>query len=354
MATETVAPETGVNAQDYSGEVPANIAVIGVGGGGCNAVIRMMRERSVPGVRYVCVNTDIKSLERAEESGAEAVQIGARFTRGMGAGGNPDVGNKSAEMERLALKRALGQPDLVFVTAGMGGGTGTGAAPVVAEVAKTTDALVIGLVTTPFAWEGSRRIDMALAGASRLKDKVDNLIIIHNDRLVDMLGEDISMEDALVRADEAVMHGLLSIAELVNVPGEINVDLADVRSIMEIPGLALMAIGEADSPKAALEATKKAISNPLLHISIDGANGILFCVNGGPSMTLGDVNAAGEHISSRVDQHAAIFFGMVNDQRMEDRVRVTVIATGIPDARLAEIDEGKSDSDEKPEGDPTK
>ena len=177
---------------------------------------------------------------------------------------------------------------------------------------------------------------MALSGASRLKEAVDNLIIIHNDRLIDLLGKDISMEEALIRADEAVMYGLLSIAELVNVPGEINVDLADVRSIMEVPGLALMAIGEADSPGGALEAAKKAISNPLLHISIDGAKGILFCVNGGSSMTLGDVNASGEHIAARVDKQAAIFFGMVNDQRMVDRVRVTVIATGIPETRLAE------------------
>ncbi|MBM3944862.1 MAG: cell division protein FtsZ [SAR202 cluster bacterium] len=335
MTTQTVAPQAGVQAaEEYFGEVPANIAVVGVGGGGCNAVIRMMRERSVPGVKYVCVNTDIKSLERSKQSGATVVQIGARFTRGMGAGGDPDVGSRSAEMERLALKRALGDPDLVFITAGMGGGTGTGAAPVVAEVAKSTHALVVGLVTTPFAWEGSRRLDMALSGASRLKEKVDNLIIIHNDRLIDLLGKDISMEEALIRADEAVMYGLLSVAELVNVPGEINVDLADVNSMMKIPGLALMAIGEASAPNGALEAAKKAVSNPLLHISIDGAKGILFCVNGGSKLTLGDVNDAGEHIAARVDQRAAIFFGMVNDERMADRVRVTVIATGIPDARL--------------------
>jgi cell division protein FtsZ len=335
MAGQTAAPQVSAEAVNGVGEAPALITVVGVGGGGCNSVIRMMKEKPVPGVKYVCVNTDIKSLDKAKQAGGEIVQIGSRFTHGMGAGGNPDVGNRSAETERMALKRAIGNSDLVFITAGMGGGTGTGAAPVVAEVAKSTQALVIGLVTTPFSFEGSRRLDMAMAGASRLKEKVDNLIIIHNDKLIDMLGKDVSMEEALLRADEAVMYGLLSVAELVNVPGEINVDLADVRTIMQLPGLALMAIGEAGSPNGALEAAKKAISNPLLHITIDGAHGILFCVNGGPKLTLGEVNAAGEHIASRVDPQATIFFGMVNDERMGDKARVTVIATGIPDSRLA-------------------
>ncbi|MFH1141261.1 MAG: cell division protein FtsZ [Chloroflexota bacterium] len=310
-------------------EAAASIAVIGVGGGGCNAVMRMIRERTVPGVRYICVNTDVKSLQMVK--GAAIIQIGQRLTHGLGAGGDPTVGNQSAEQDHSALRQAIGNPDLVFVTAGMGGGTGTGAAPIVAEIARNAGALVVGLVTTPFSWEGSRRLELAKAGIERLREKVDNLVVVHNERLLELMDKNVSMEEALRRADEAVMYGVLSVAELVNVPGEINVDLADVRTIMKLPGRALMAIGEAPEPGGALEAAKIAVANPLLNISIEGAKGILFCVNGGPKLTLGDVNAAGELISSKVDRKAIIFFGMVNNVHNEDRVRLTLIATGIPE-----------------------
>ncbi|MSQ40131.1 MAG: cell division protein FtsZ [Dehalococcoidia bacterium] len=308
---------------------PAHVVVIGVGGGGCNAVMRMMRERAVPGVRFICVNTDVKSLQNVD--GVTAIQIGEELTHGMGAGGVPAVGLQAAEGARAELLRAIGHGDLVFITAGMGGGTGTGAAPVVAEMARRTKALVIGLVTTPFSWEGHRRLEQAMAGIGQLKDKVDNLIVVHNDRLLALTGKDVSMEEALRRADEAIVYGVLSVAELVNVPGEINVDLADIRTIMKLPGRALMAIGEMPEPGGALEAAKVAVENPLLDVSIDGAQGILFCINGGPKLTLGEVNAAGQYIAERVHPDATIFFGMVNNPNMGDRVRLTLIATGIPE-----------------------
>ena len=308
---------------------PASIAVVGVGGGGCNAVMRIMRERTVAGVKYVCINTDIKSLNSVH--GATTIQIGEQMTRGMGAGGRPEVGRDAAEKDRVNIRRAVGRPDLIFLTAGMGGGTGTGAAPVVAEMLKQSGALVVGLVTTPFSWEGSRRLQSAMAGVAQLSEKVDSLIVVHNDRLLELLSKDVSMEEALRRADEAVMYGVLSVAELVNVPGEINVDLADVRTILALPGRALMAMGEAPEPNGALEAAKTAIANPLLNLSIEGAQGVLFCVNGGPKLTLGEVNAAGELIASKVSPKAIVFFGMVNDEKMQDRVRITIIATGIPE-----------------------
>ena len=310
--------------------LPASIAVVGVGGGGVNAVVRIM-EHTVPGVNYVCVNTDIKSLGKVQ--GAKIVQIGSVLTRGQGAGGDAGVGQQAAENDRAALKHAIGSPDLIFITAGMGGGTGTGAAPIVAEVAKRTGALVVALATTPFSWEGSRRLETAMSGVANLRQHVDNLIVVHNERLLQLLSKDVSMEEALRRADEAVMHGVLSVAELVNVPGEINVDLADLKAIMKMPGKALMAIGEAPEPNGAIEAAKIAVSNPLLDLSIDGANGVLFCMNGGPNLTLGEVNEAGAFIASKVNSRATIFFGMANNDSMQDKVRLTVIATGIPEMK---------------------
>lgn len=314
-------------------EAPASIVVIGVGGGGCNAVIRMVEERKVPGVRYVCVNTDIKSLAQAK--GIPVLQIGSELTHGLGAGGNPDVGSKAAESDQLQLKRVLNNGDLVFIIAGMGGGTGTGAAPVVADIAKRTGALVVGLVTTPFSWEGQRRMELARAGIDRVRSKVDNLIVVHNDQLLKLMDKDVPIDEALRKADEAVMHGVLSVAELVNVPGQINVDLADVKAIMDMPGRALMAMGEATGPNAPLQAAQMAVSNPLMNISVEGAKGVLFSVRGGKKMTLGEVNAAGEFISSIVDAKATIFFGMVTNPDMEDRVGLTLLATGIPDREAA-------------------
>ena len=312
-----------------SAEAPARICVVGVGGGGCNAIIRMMKTKNIPGVNYIGVNTDIKSLNQVEE--AEVLQIGGDLTRGLGAGGIPTVGAQAAEEDRQVLEHALQSPDLVFLAAGMGGGTGTGAAPVVADIARESGALVVAVVTTPFSFEGSRRKETALLGVAGLRDKVDNIIVIHNDRLLHLFGdEDVSMDEALRRADDAVMLGVLSVAELVNVPGEINVDLADVKSIMKRPGRALMAIGEGHGPGGAMEAAEQAVNNPLLDLAIDGAQGVLFNVSGGSELKLSAVNQTGEFIASRVDQEAMIFFGMGNDPSFQDKVRITLIATGIP------------------------
>jgi cell division protein FtsZ len=320
----------GVTRSHELDEAPARICVVGVGGGGCNAIVRMLKAKSVPGVRYVGVNTDVKSL--GQMRGVDILQIGEALTRGLGAGGVPEVGGQAAETDRKKLKDALKGPDLVFLAAGMGGGTGTGAAPVVADVARKAGALVVAVVTTPFSFEGRRRQETALSGVSGLRDRVDNVIVIHNDRLLHLFGdEDVSMEEALRRADDAVMLGVLSVAELVNVPGEINVDLADVKSIMKLPGRALMAIGESKGPGGALEAARQAVNNPLLDLAIDGARGVLFNVTGGRSLKLNEVNATGEFILSRVDSRAMIFFGMGQEPSWKDRVRVTLIATGIPE-----------------------
>ena len=315
----------------WAKEAPASIVVVGVGGGGVNAVRRMLAATAVPGVKYIVANTDMKSLDSVD--GVTKITLGSGVTHGLGAGGNPEVGGQAAESGRDALKKAIGKADLVFIAAGMGGGTGTGAAPIAADVAKKAGALVVAVVTTPFSFEGARRLETAHSGMSRLREHVDNLIVIHNDRLMNAFKHDVSMEEALKMADEAVMLGVLSVAQLVNVPGEINVDLADVKAIMKQPGQSLMAIGEGKGPGGVVEAARRAVTNPLLDVSINGAKGVLFNVNGGPSLTLSDVNATGEFISGKVDHEAMIFFGMVNDPALEDRTRITIIATGIPDAR---------------------
>ena len=306
---------------------PARIKVIGVGGGGCNCVRRMLSQ-TVPGVRYVMVNTDIKSLEPVAHV-TDVVQIGEKVTRGWGAGGDVKMGERAAEESATDLRATLKNSELVFITAGMGGGTGTGAAPYVAHLAKEMGALVVGVVTTPFSFEGSRRISEAIAGVGRLRPYVDNLIVIHNDRLLQYVNHDAEMIEAFRTADEVVTQGILSVSELINVPGEINVDFADVRSIMEHPGGALMAMGRGTGKMGALEAARQAIANPLLNISIKGADGVLFSVKGGHELTLGGVNAAGELIGKSVKKKAAIFFGMSLDETLEDNVKLTLIATGL-------------------------
>jgi cell division protein FtsZ len=313
---------------------PARIKVIGVGGGGCNCVRRMV-EHEVRGVRYVMVNTDIKALEGAK-SGIDTVLIGHKSTKGWGAGGNAATGERAAEESATELRGALKDAELVFVTSGMGGGTGTGAAPYVAHLAKEMGALVVGVVTTPFSFEGQRRIHEAIAGVSRLRPYVDNLIVIHNDRLLQYVDHDAQMIDAFRTADEVVTQGILSVSELINVPGEINVDFADVRSIMSYPGSALMAIGHGRGRNGAVEAAQQAIANPLLNMSIDGARGVLFSVKGGQELTLGAVNAAGQLIARSVRKDAPIFFGMSIDNTLEDSVKLTLIATGLKEASSKE------------------
>ncbi len=321
-------------------QAPARIKVIGVGGGGCNCVRRMLGHEAVPGVEFVVVNTDIKSLETVKQ-GAEIIQIGQKSTQGWGAGGDYSLGVKAAEESSSTLRRALKDAELVFITAGMGGGTGTGAAPYVAYLTKEMGAVVVGVVTTPFSFEGSRRLDRAIAGVSRLRPYVDNLIVIHNDRLLEFVDHDAEMLQAFRTADEVVTQGIMSLSELINVPGEINVDFADVQTVMSNPGGALMAIGTGHGHMGALEAAKQAIANPLLNLSIKGAKGVLFSVKGGEELTLGGVNAAGELISKSVRKDADIFFGMSIDDSLDDTVRMTLIATGLKQDNLAKAISGK-------------
>ncbi len=311
-------------------QAPARIKVIGVGGGGCNCVRRMLQHRHVPGVEFAVINTDIKSLETvAGNHNIDSIQIGEKSTRGWGAGGDTNVGAKAAEESSASLRKVLKDAELVFITAGMGGGTGTGAAAYVAYLAKEMGAVVVAVVTTPFSFEGSRRIDRAIAGVARLRPYVDNLIVIHNDRLLEFVDHDAEMIEAFRTADEVVTQGIMSVSEIINVPGEINVDFADVRTILSNPGGALMAIGTGHGHMGALEAAKQAIANPLLDISIKGAKGVLFSVRGGEELTLGGVNAAGELISKSVSKDADIFFGMSLDNDFEDKVSMTLIATGL-------------------------
>lgn len=314
---------------DLTKRVPAPIKVIGVGGGGCNAIRRML-QKPTPGVEYIVCNTDIKSLDSVPQ-GVMSVQIGEHLTHGFGAGGDYRVGERAADEGRFLLKKGLKEADLVFITAGMGGGTGTGAAPVVARIAKESKALVIGVVTTPFSFEGKKRFQLALGGIRRLRPEVDNLIIIHNDRLLQFVEQNSPTGHAFAIADEAVSEGILAVSELVNVPGEINVDLADVKAVMGIPGGALMAIGRGEGSRyPAMEAAEQAVSNPLLDIDIKGAKGILFNFSGGPDLTLGEVNDAANLISREVDSGAIMFFGMSTPkEELKGNVKLTLIATGI-------------------------
>ncbi|MEE9198619.1 MAG: cell division protein FtsZ [Dehalococcoidia bacterium] len=306
---------------------PARIKVIGVGGGGCNCVRRMLTH-NVPGVEFAVVNTDIKSLEMVTH-GSQVLQIGENLTHGWGAGGDSKVGARAAEESSTLLKKALKNAELVFITAGMGGGTGTGAAPYVAEVAREMGALVVGVVTTPFSFEGGRRLNQAIAGVARLRQRVDNLIVIHNDRLLQFVDHEAGMDEAFRTADEVVTQGIMSVSELINVPGEINVDFSDVQAIMAYPGGALMAMGVGRGSMGALEAARQAITNPLLNLSIKGARGVLFSVKGGDELTLGGINAAGELINKAVKKDATIFFGMSIDNALGDMVKLTMIATGL-------------------------
>ncbi|MEK9658743.1 MAG: cell division protein FtsZ [Chloroflexota bacterium] len=305
----------------------AQVKVIGVGGGGCNAVNRMYRER-VPGVEYMAVNTDAQHLLRLDVP--VKVRIGDKLTRGLGVGGDPEIGRAAAEESREEIYEAVRGADMVFIAGGMGGGTGTGAAAVVAEVAKETGALTIAVVTKPFGFEGRRRSKNAENGLARLKENVDTLIVIPNDRLAAICDEKVTAENAFKIADDVLRQGVQSIAELVTVPGEINLDFADVKTIMSGAGPAWMSIGTASGENRAAEAAKAAINSPMLDVSIEGARGVLFNITGGTDLTLREVQEAADVISHVVDPEANIIFGMVTDMKMESEVRVTIIATGLP------------------------
>lgn len=305
----------------------ANVKVIGVGGGGCNAVNRMFLQK-IEGVDYLAVNTDAQHL--LELDVPTKLPIGASLTRGLGVGGSPELGKDAAEESRDELYEVLRGADMVFVAAGMGGGTGTGAAPIMAEIAKETGALTIGVVTKPFRFEGHKRRRQAEDGVERLKERVDSLIAIPNDRLLELCSEDVTTEQAFKMADDVLRQGVQAIAELVTVSGVINLDFADVKTIMSGAGAAWMAIGEGKGGNRAVEAAKNAIASPLLDVQITGAKGVLLNVTGGNDLTLNEVHAAADLIESVVDPDANIIFGMTKDPKLEDEVRVTIIATGFP------------------------
>lgn len=303
----------------------ANIKVIGVGGGGGNAVNRMI-ESDVSGVEFWSINTDAQALTLA--GAPSRLQIGQKLTRGLGAGGNPAIGQKAAEESRDEIATALDGADLVFITAGMGGGTGTGAAPIVAEVAKEMGALTVGVVTRPFIFEGRRRTSQAEQGIEGLKSRVDTLIIIPNNKLLEVIPEQTPVQEAFRYADDVLRQGVQGISDIITIPGLVNVDFADVRAVMADAGSALMGIGVSSGKSRAREAAIAAISSPLLECSIEGARGVVFNITGGSDLTLHEVNAAAETIYEVVDPNANIIFGAVIDDRLQGEVRITVIATG--------------------------
>jgi len=303
----------------------ARIKVIGVGGGGSNAVNRMIEE-GMSGVEFIAVNTDAQALLLS--NAPKRVRIGDKLTRGLGAGGDPEKGQKAAEESAEELYEVVRGADMVFVAAGMGGGTGTGAAPIVAQVAKECGALTIGVVTRPFTFEGSRRAQAAEAGINRFKDHVDTLIVIPNDRLLQIVDKRASLKDSFRMADDVLRQGIQGISELITVPGLINLDFADVRTIMSEGGAALMAVGKAAGEDRARLAAEQAISSNLLDITIDGARGILFNVTGGPNMTLFEVNQAAAIIKETAHPEVNLIFGAVIDPNLGDELRITVIATG--------------------------
>ncbi|MCU0526437.1 MAG: cell division protein FtsZ [Elainella sp. Prado103] len=303
----------------------ARIKVIGVGGGGCNAVNRMIAS-DVAGVEFWSINTDAQALTQA--SAMNRLQVGQKLTRGLGAGGNPAIGQKAAEESRDEIASALEHADLVFITAGMGGGTGTGAAPIVAEVAKEVGALTVGVVTRPFTFEGRRRTGQADEGIAALQSRVDTLIIIPNDKLLSVISDQTPVQEAFRVADDILRQGVQGISDIITIPGLVNVDFADVRAVMADAGSALMGIGIGSGKSRAREAATAAISSPLLESSIDGAKGVVFNITGGHDLTLHEVNSAAEIIYEAVDPNANIIFGAVLDDRLQGEVRITVIATG--------------------------
>lgn len=310
---------------DVDMEQFAQIKVIGVGGGGNNAVNRMI-ESQLKGVQFVAINTDKQALftSKAEYK----IQIGEKLTKGLGAGANPEIGRKAAEESRDDIYQALQGADMVFVTAGMGGGTGTGAAPIVAQVAKEMGILTVGVVTKPFTFEGKRRMQHAEQGIIELKDKVDTLVTIPNDRLLQVVEKKTSIVEAFKIADDVLKQGVQGISDLIAVPGLVNLDFADVKTIMFEQGLAHMGVGRASGEHRATEAAKQAIHSPLLETSIEGAKGVLLNITGGPNLGLFEVNEAAELVSQAADPEANIIFGAVIDEELKDEIRITVIATG--------------------------
>jgi cell division protein FtsZ len=307
----------------------AQIRIVGVGGGGSNAVNRMIAE-GLSGVDFIAVNTDAQALMLS--NAPKRVRIGDKLTRGLGVGGDADMGRKAADESTDELYEVLQGSDMVFITAGMGGGTGTGASPIIARIAREMEALTIGVVTRPFSWEGAVRGETAQTGIEQLKEAVDTLIVIPNDRLLEITDKRVSLQSAFSLADDVLRQGIQGISELITVPGLINLDFADVRTIMSEGGAALMAVGRASGENRAVEAAQQAISSRLLDITIDGAHGILFNVTGGPDLSLFEVNEAASIIKQTAHPNVNVIFGAVIDENMGDEIRITVIATGFDGA----------------------
>ncbi|MGZ0049981.1 cell division protein FtsZ [Brevibacillus gelatini] len=317
---------------DMDMESFARIKVIGCGGGGSNAVNRMIAG-GVKGVEFITLNTDAQALQLS--SAEIKLQIGEKLTRGLGAGANPEIGKKAAEESRDMIENALRGADMVFVTAGMGGGTGTGAAPVVAEIAKELGALTVGVVTRPFSFEGRKRSQHGEAGIAALKEKVDTLIVIPNDRLLEIVDKNTPMLEAFREADNILRQGVQGISDLIAVPGLINLDFADVKTIMTERGSALMGIGVGSGENRAAEAARRAISSPLLETSIDGARGVLMNITGGTNLSLYEVNEAADIVSSAADPDVNMIFGAVINEDLKNELVVTVIATGFEQSQRA-------------------
>jgi cell division protein FtsZ len=328
--------------RDFQGLPP--IKVVGVGGGGCNAVNRMAREQ-IPGVELVAVNTDGQALMHIQAD--VQIRIGDKLTKGLGVGGDPSRGERAAEESRDELKDAVRGAEMVFVTAGMGGGTGTGASPIVAEVAREVGALTIGVVTKPFGFEGRRRAERADEGIAALREKVDTLIVIPNDRLLTISDAKTTLEDAFGTADDVLHQAIQGISEVITLPGIINLDFADVRKIMGQAGPALLAIGKSRGDNRAADAARLAVSSPLLDVNIHGARGVLFNVVGGKNLGIHEINEAAKVIQEVVDPDAEIVFGAAIDETLGDEVKVTVIATGF-DSRPVYYANGREEEHEEP------
>ncbi|OGK32018.1 cell division protein FtsZ [Candidatus Roizmanbacteria bacterium RIFCSPLOWO2_01_FULL_42_14] len=311
---------------------PAKIKVVGVGGGGGNALATMIKEEDIKGVEFIAMNTDAQAL--LNHNADIKIQIGESLTKGLGSGGDPEIGRQAAEESREKIKEYLDGADMVFIAAGEGGGTGTGAAPIIAEISREVEALTVAVVTRPFVFEGSRRKVTASEGIDDLKDKVDTLIVIPNQRVLEIVDSKVSILEAFKKVDSVLHQGVKGIAELITVPGLINVDFADVRTIMKDAGTALMGIGTASGENRTINAIKQAISSPLLESSISGAKGVLFNIVGGADLSMTEVDEAASVIAKTVDPDADIIFGAVIDEKMMDQVRITVIATRIDEGRL--------------------
>ena len=303
----------------------AGIKVVGIGGAGCNAVSRMIQE-GLKGVEFLAINTDAQALFLCDAD--QRIHIGGNITKGLGAGSDPEVGRKAIEENVDEIRQVLDGADMVFITAGMGGGTGTGASPILANIAQEVGALTVAVVTKPFSFEGRMRMMMAEKGINELKEKVDTLITIPNDRLLQVVDKKTGLIDAFRVADNVLRHGVQGISDIITTPGKINVDFADIQCVMRNAGSALMGIGVGTGEQRAVEAAKEAISSPLLEATIEGAKGVLFNITGGEDMSLLEIHEAAEIISKSVDPDARIIFGAVVDERIEGEVRITVIATG--------------------------